>query len=74
MTQDTWALKLLQKEATKVQAVVGHGSYVVTMFSGQKGRQMVSPNGYHGPRPELGKQKAVVIIWLNIRIQKKQGI
>lgn len=26
------------------------------------------------PRPELGKQKGLAVIWLNIRIQKKQGI
>jgi len=29
---------------------------------------------WKGPRPELGKQKALAIIWLNIWIQKKQGI
>ena len=29
---------------------------------------------WKGPRPEQRKQKAFVIIWLNIRIQKKQGM
>lgn len=29
---------------------------------------------WEGPRPELGKQKALAVVWLNIRIQKKQGM
>lgn len=29
---------------------------------------------WKGPRPELGKQKALAIIWLNIRTQKQQGM
>lgn len=29
---------------------------------------------WEGPRPELGKQKALAIIWLNIRTQKQQGM
>lgn len=29
---------------------------------------------WEGPRPELGKQKALAIIWFNIRTQKQQGM